>query len=500
MSKSTQIVFRILSVALLLVTSELSAQSQKKTYTETFNVKDNTVLNINTSHADIEFDTWNKKQVLVEATIVLEGATEEEAAKYFESNPIKILGNSSEIEISTRNDNSWVTKIAGVPGYTDDIVIAMPEVEPFFLDIEIPDLPEVPMVVEIPPIPPIPPVPPAEFGEFDYEAYQERGEDYLKEWSERFRENFDEEWQEQMKEWGEQYKANMEEYEKLQEENRKEREAIREEHLKEREEIRKEMQEAREQVREEQARVREEQRRIREEQREVRRQVIRSTDVDVDVAPKIYYYSSDGESKKYKVKRSIKIKMPKSVKLNMNVRHGEVKLAENVKDIKATLSYARLLASTIDGENTNIVAAYSPVTVQQWNLGALNTSYSGDIDLKDVRYLVLNATSSQVTIDRLLKSAKVQNNLGALYINSISPEFTDMEISVQNGELECALPAVPYTIYTKGSHSSFSFPKDLTLIKKDERYQTVHQGYHLSENTNKSIVINSRYSDVSLEK
>ena len=499
MNKSKQIAFRTFSLAILLAANQLIAQKQTKTYSESFKVTDETVLNIDTSHTDIEFETWNKNEVLVEAVIELEGATEEEAARYFEKNGIKILGNSSEIEISTRNDAAWVSTIPGVPGYTDDMVIAVPEIEPFFLDIQIPDLPDVPMVVEIPPIPPMPPLPPTNFGEFDYEEYQERGEEYLKEWSEKFQETFDEDWQKQMEEWGEQYKANMEEYEKLREEHRKEREAIREEQIKEREEMRKEMQELREEAREEQARVREEQQRIREEEREVRRQVIRSTDVDVDVSPKIYYYSSDGESRKYKVKRRIKIKMPKSVKLNMNVRHGEVKLADNARDIKATLSYARLLASTIDGEHTNIVAAYSPVSVQKWNLGKLNTSYSGAIDLKDVNYLVLDATSSEVTIDRLMKSAEVHNNLGALYINSVAPEFTKMDISVQNGRLECALPSTPYKIYARGSHSSFSFPKDLTLDKSDDRYHTVHQGYHMEANSDRSIVINSKYSEVTLQ-
>ena len=500
MNKSKQIAFKLLSLTFLLAVSQIVAQSQKKTYNETFNVDQNTVLTINTSHTDIEFDTWNKNQVVVEAVIELEGATEEEATRFFENNPVKILGNSSEIEISTRNANSWVTQIPGVAGYTDEMVIAIPDVEPFFMDIQIPDLPDMPVVVEIPPIPPIPALPPTNFGEFDYEEYQERGEAYLEEWSEQFKEAFDEDWQEQMKEWGEKYKANMEEYEKIREEHRLERDAIREEHLKEREEMRMEMQELREEAREERERAREEQQRVMEEQREVRRNVIRATDIDVDVAPKIYYYSSDGESRKYKVKRRIKIKMPKSVKLNMNVRHGEVKLAENTRDIKATLSYARLLASTIDGEETDIVAAYSPVIVQNWNLGKLNTSYSGEIDLKDVRYLVLDATSSHVTIDRLLKSAKVQNNLGALYINSVSPEFTEMDISVQNGELKCVLPATPYKIYAKGSYSTFSFPEELTLNKSDSNYQSVHEGFHLNQDSKRSIVINSRYSAVNLEK
>ena len=497
MNKLELIVFRTIPVIALLLSVGSLAQTQKKTYSETFNVNDNTVLNINTSHTDIEFDTWNKNQVQVEAVIELEGATEEEAKKYFEKNGIKIMGNSNEIDISTKSDGGWTGYIAGIPGNMEDIVIEIPDVTPYLLDLEIPDLPEMPMVADIPPLPPMPPMPPMRMGEFDYQEYQERGQEYLEEWSKDFEKTYDKEWAKQMEEWGEQLKANMEEYQKLQEEYRKENDAIREEHLKEREELRKEAEEMRQEAREEQERIKEEARRIAEEEREVRRNVIISG--DKKHAPAIYYHSADGKSGKYKVKRRIKIKMPKSVKLNMNVRHGEVKLAENTRDINATLSYARLLASTIDGDKTNIVAAYSPITVQQWNLGKLNAKFSGDIALKDVKYLVLDATSSEVTIDRVLKSAKVRNNLGALYIQSVSPEFKEMDIFVQNGQLDCVLPATDYKIYTQGVYSTISFPRDLKLEKSDSGSQTVHKGYHLLSNSDKSIVIDSKYSEVTFK-
>ncbi|MEN8789795.1 MAG: hypothetical protein ABF295_09790 [Flavobacteriaceae bacterium] len=495
MDKSKTIVSKTLVVAALFTVLGTAAQTQKKTYSETFNVNDNTIVNLNTSHADIEFDTWNKNQVSVEAVIELEGVTEEEAQRYFENNGIKILGNSSEIEISTKNSASWGPYVAGVPGLDEDFVIEIPDVAPFFADIEIPDLPALPQVEALPPMPPLPPM---EFGEFDYEEYQERGESYLEEWSEQFRENFDEEWKENMKEWGEQYKANMEEYREIQEEYKKEHEAMQEERLKEQEEIRKEAQEIRREAQQMQKEALKEARKMQEEVRRVHRNVIISGD-KVN-APKVYYYSPDGKSGKYKVKRTIKIKMPKSVKLNMNVRHGEVKLAETTRDIKATLSYARLLASTIDGDKTDIVAAYSPVRVEQWNVGRLNTKYSADIDLVDVKYLTLDATSSDVTINRLLKEATIVNNLGSLDIKSISPDFSGVKIAVKNGQLRCILPETAFNIRTTGTYSSIEMPKGLVVELSENRSKKVQEGYYLNKDSNKLIVIDSNYSEVSLRQ
>lgn len=498
MDKSKQIVSNFLILAGLITVFNVRAQTQKKTYSESFNVNQNTEININTSHTDIEFDTWNKNQVSVEAVIELEGATEEEAERFFKNNGIKILGNSSEIEISTKNEASWSgAHLAGVPGYDEDFVIEIPDIAPFFADIEIPDLPDLPEMAVAPNMAPLPPLPPMEFGAFDYEEYQERGEAYLEEWSEQFRESFDEDWAKQMEEWGEQFKLNMKEYQEHQQEYMKEHEAMREERLKEQEAMRKEAEELREEARVLQQEALKEAREMEKEAKRVHRDVIISG--NNSRAPKIYYHSPDGKSGKYKVKRSIKIKMPKSLKLNMNVRHGKVILAENTKNLNASLSYASLLASTIDGDKTNIVAAYSPVSVERWNVGSLNTKYSGEIALKDVKYLTLDATSSEVVIDRLLKKASLKNNLGSLIIQSISPEFTAIDITVKNGQLQCGLPDTAYKILAKESYSSFDFPDGLTLERSGDRSHSVHQGYNLSEAAQKSIIINSSYSEVSLQ-
>jgi hypothetical protein len=47
----------------VFITTGAFAQTKSKTFKETFNVGENTVVNINTSNTDIEFETWNKNQI-----------------------------------------------------------------------------------------------------------------------------------------------------------------------------------------------------------------------------------------------------------------------------------------------------------------------------------------------------------------------------------------------------------------------------------------------------
>ncbi|WP_067037949.1 hypothetical protein [Allomuricauda sp. CP2A] len=483
MSRKHQILFS----GLLFVLTGMAcyAQETSKTYKETFTVDKDAVIDINTSYADIEFETWDKDQVEITAVVELEGATDEEAQSYFEKDQITIKGNSKEIEVRTEGNTFWGGNSSfvynfDVPGMSDfDFV--MPE---------IPEIPEIPEVIVMPNLPPMPPMPPMPHMDFDYDAYKKDGDKYLKEWKKDFDKNFDKEYKERFKEWSE----HMAEMAKEMAEDRKQMEEDRQQLMEEREEMMEEQQELRKEAREEMRKQREE---VRKQQAEVKRHVISINNGE----PNVFYFSSDdGERKKYKVKKRIKIKMPKSVKLKMDVRHGEVKLAANTKNINASLSYASLHASTIDGDKTNIRASYSPVVVQQWNYGQLKTDYSDRVNLKEVKELKLNSVSSNVIIGRLVNNALVTSSLGALSIDSVSDGFSNIDITVENGEVDCAMPSGPFKIHVNETASEFSYPKSM-VISTSKNYNTnVHKGYHISDKEGKSITITAKYSEVALKE
>jgi len=502
MNKLQRIVFRVSSILFCLMALSAYGQKETKTYNESFKVDDDAVIDINTSHTDIEFETWNKNEVIIEAIIELEGATKEEAEAYYKNSGIKILGNSKTIEVSTQAENSFSFRNSFGDIEVNDFIIDIPEfpeLESLFLDLEIPDLPDFPEIMEMPPMPAF------SMHNFDYSRYQKEGEEYMKEWKKEFDENFDEEYQERMAEWAERMAERTEAWKERQEERKemqKERLEERQLHLEERKEHLKERQKAMKEVQKEHAKAMKE----RQKAMLLARKAIDSTRfffIDKDSlhnSSNFFFNYSQGGHKKYKVKKTIKIKMPKSARLKMNVRHGEVKLAENTVNMKATLSYARLLATTIDGERTNIVASYSPVSVQTWEKGSLNTNFSDKIALKDVKYLQLSANSSDVTIDRLINSANIKNNLGALRINGLAKNFKDLDISVQHGELICELPPTAYKIYVNGTSSKLSSPAYLVWDKTNSLNNTIHTGYHLNKNAESSITINSVYSEVVLDK
>lgn len=481
--------FRLIILIIGFMTIGAYSQKESKTFNEVFNVNPKTVLDINTSNTDIEFETWDKNQIAIEAIIEIEGATPEEAAEYFKTGGIEILGNSKKIEITTGVENTWFFKHS--TGGLHNLNIEVPN-----FNFEMPEHPEMPEMPEFHfdnfhidlsdmPMPPVPAV------EFDYKAYKKDGEKYLRKWQKKFEKGFDSKYQKKMEEWS----AKMEVKRDVMEKRREEMEAKREVMMTQRLEVQEKRMEAQAEAQVKRAAAMEK----RMEEREARREVLLERRHSEGEGTNIFYYSNDGENKKYKIKKTLKIKMPKGTKIKMNVRHGEVKLADNVKNLNAKLSYSALVADTIDGNETSIYTSYSPVSVQKWNYGLLQADYSENVELSEVLNLRLSTTSSDVTINKLIESAVIHNKMGPLTINSISKNFKEVDVSLQNAEFTCKMPATAFMIEVEGTHSTLSTPASLSLQRTKNNNTTYHEGYHINNNSDKAILINSKYSEVVLK-
>ena len=194
--------FKSLASFLCLISiGTIYGQKQIKTYSERYSVTSDAILDIHTSHTDIEFETWNKDEVVIEATIELEGATKEEAQAYFESAGIDIMGNSKKVSVSTGNSEPLAFRSMGNLENLHIDIPELPDFESFEMDFDMAELAD------------LPPVPPTPNPKFDYEAFQKDGEKYLQEWQKKFQKDFGEPYQKNMEEWQQKMEAKQEELE-----------------------------------------------------------------------------------------------------------------------------------------------------------------------------------------------------------------------------------------------------------------------------------------------
>jgi hypothetical protein len=499
-----------MAFALFTVSLSTYGQKQVKSYNESFLVTDATVLDIDTSHADLEFETWDKDQIQIEATIEVEGMTQEDADNYFKNEGFDIVGNSQKVSIRTGSENTFF--LANRMGGLNGMRFEFPEVPAMHMDSLLHHMTVLPEIAEMAAMTPMPPMPPVPAEEFDYAAFKKDGEKYLKKWQKKFSKGFDKEYEKKMAEWSAQMDERRAEMEEKRAEMEEKRETLLEKRMEAQEKLMEKRMEENAKHMEQRAKQQAERAMAMQDRNEAlaaarkegldRRNSTEYRMFQTDSlrsAPNIFYFSTDSENKNYKVKKTIKIRMPKATKIQMNVRHGEVKLAENTRNIKATLSYASLLAATIEGDGTTIVASYSPVSVQKWNYGQLTADYSESIALKEVLNLRLSASSSDVVIDRLVNTATIKNDFGPLRINAISKDFKSLDISLKNAELVCKLPTSSFTINVNGINSEFTGPASLSLQRTNNLNSFVSKGYYLAKNSDRAISINSKYGDIQLQ-
>ncbi|MCH2195054.1 hypothetical protein [Kordia sp.] len=487
-SKRTQ----SLLIALLIISFGYS-QSKKRTKKEVFTVNKDVTLDINTSHADVEFDTWNKNKVEITATIEVEDATDEEVEEYMKKWNFKAIGNSEKVTVTSKGGHSlfgdaseFVLADPIIMEHDFPMVIEMPEIAEFAEIQEIVEIPEFPVTV----------IESMSNLKFDYEAFEKDGEAYLKKWKEEFKSDFDEE----------KFKEEMEKWQKKFEEKQKERKKVLEKFMKKQKLQEKKLAMIKEKALKK-AKIYQE-KAMKKHKLALKKQELALKKLEnakvLELKDKyggydnIFFISKD--DKHFKVKKTIKIKMPKKAKLKLNVRHGEVTIAAVGENMDAKLSHAALYANVIEGANTTIETSYAPIHVTKWNNGALKVNFVKNVDLQSVQNINLMSNSSKVSVGTLGESGIISGTFGNLLIHNVGEDFKTLDIILENTDARIQLPSTAFKLYYIGSSSKISYPETVTGTENKTQFNTIVRGYQKSANSGSEININAKYSKISLNK
>ncbi|MCF6308156.1 MAG: hypothetical protein L3J09_09390 [Flavobacteriaceae bacterium] len=441
------ITFRKSIFVMLLLTSAIFYGQSKSV--ETFNASEDMVVEVNSAYTNIIFQTWNKNKVEITAFIDDDSLTETEKQEYFDAWKFNVLGNSKKVVITS---NSSSMSNYDYTNNFDDININMDFLGSILESIDIPDMSNMTEIIM------------ESVGkiDFDFEEFKENEQEYIKKFEKEMEQNFGPEFEVKMEAWGEKFGDDMEkwgeEFGKQFEDNYYE---------------------------------------------DVERQ-IKEMEMEAEQMGEKYKGKNKTKNKykgkRQKVKKTIIIKMPKNTKTEVNVRHGELKMA-NAYNLKATLNYSPFTADNIDGGLTLINAAYAPVIVNNWNQGSMNVNYVEECNINNVKSINLEAVSSNVLIGFIEKSAILSGSIGDLKINKISDNFSNLDIVLENTDAVIKLPNSSYSFYYNGKKTRLEIPTstNLQLNKTVNGDRILQKGYHLSNTPDKNINIRAMYSSVIIQ-
>lgn len=453
----------------------VSMFAQTKKLDKTFKTNSNVTLTIDATHTNIEVEHWDKNQVQVQAFMELKGEGKEVVERALKN--WKVQTSASEKEVVVRSTGGMSLNGNMNMAALESSLAKLPEI--------ISPIQEMmgPMLESISgnPLPP-------EFYEnmgnlhFDYEAYRRDGDKYIEKFEKKIEKNFGEDFEKAMEEWASKFEKDSAVWKNkvividgFGEKFEKDMEAWGEEFGKSMEawgeQFGKDMEKWAENF--------EKQVEGKYKKSEGKTIIIRADDL--------------------KPKKTIKIKIPKNGQVRLNVRHGDVKLTGNVKNLTGQLAHGSLQANMVSGERTDLQVAYTPLKVKQWNYGVLKASYIQDLTIDKAVSIKLTSNSSDVVIRELVDHGILRGTFGELVINKLSNDFKSLDIILENSDLTLDLPESAYSFQYSGTKSRVRFPQSLKL-KSSTSYDTQKlNGFNQNKNANASISINASFSDVLLK-
>lgn len=456
-------------LCLLFITAGSFAQTKK--LSKTYNTNSDVNVSIDSRHTNVIIENWDKNQVQIEATLEGKEASKEEMQKMLDAWELKTSGSESNVKIESGG------------GLYGDMNMVIPDMDLRGLQEPLSQLPGIlePLMNNLGPLisniaeHPLPP----EFAEnmkdmkFDYDAYKKDGDKYLEKWEADFEKKFGKDFEEKMEKWAEKMEKDSEKF-------NKEFEAKMEADMEAwGEKFGKDMEAWGEQFGKQ----------------------MEAWGEKFGKEMEAKYGDSEGNviiinGDEVKSKRTIRIKVPKDAKLDLNVRHGELKLSSNVKNLKADISHSRLSANRISGKNTNIKVAYSPIKVGVWEYGVLSTQFVKNCSIDKVVSIKLNSSSSDILINELQKTGVLSGSFGKLDINNLGAGFETLNINLENSDLELSVPDTAFSFSYNGMQSSIKYPRSMDLKSSKSYDNEMLNGFNKSNDGNRNINIKANFSDV----
>ncbi len=464
--KITQIYkLNLYTIAAVCCTGVFAQRIEHKA-SERFAVEEDVVIRLNTSHTAVVFETWDKNTVAIDAYIEGKAITSDNKERLLENWRVETEGSSREITINAITGNFWKGK-EDVPAVAHTIDITTSEefkvLAPMISDMLSPLMER----IENHPMPSALTENLASMN-FDTQKFKADEEKYVQQWGAQIKEKFGDASDDVMRQWVNELSKNTTVL------------AANSHNTWKGEDFAQQMQAWASQFSVAIENV----------------QVVRGNGGNVMV----YSYHTAKPRHKVAVDRIIKVRMPVSANLKLNVRHGNLALPSKITNVIASLAHTPLIANEIKGEQTYIRSSYAPIQVKRWDGGQLFVNYVKNCSIQNAKNLRINADSSNIYIQELEENGAIGSSFGAITVAKLSSVFTILDMAIDNSDVTLQMPSdVPYNIAYNGTQSRISVPNHIQASARRNFGNVLVNGYHQTRNTDKVITINAKYSDVVLK-
>lgn len=496
-----------IGIILLFFGVALQAQTYDKKIEDRFKVNSDVEIVVNTAHMDVEIETWNKNEVSVEAVMEVEGVDKKEANKILKDWKFEALGNKNKVKITSMSGGMNFEFTQDFDFDFPEIDINVPHIEIHEFDVEFPEI-ELP---EMPEIPEMPEMPDMGGFEFDYELYK-NDTTYLNKYKEKVIKSVEKfnnsEWKKKLDSFrnSKEFKIKIEEYKKA---NAKLKHKIHE--MKNSEEFKKSMEDAKKAIKDATKQT-QDQRVLIVEQVELAKDASKAARDEVKRLKEegkldslysihdniIIDYRTENNSK-FKIKKYLKIKVPKKATFNLNVRHGKVTIPESNKKMSANMSYGYFVGGAIIGAKNELVFSNSPVTIETLNSSNITLKNVPNAKFGTFNSVNLFSNSSDVIIEEIGNNVALSQKFGNLKVEQLHSNFEKLNIIIDYAKAIIDTSNASFVYQINGKKSTFKLNKNYKqLNNKNIDGVQIIEGFNKDKTSGNKLFLTGVFSTINL--
>jgi hypothetical protein len=445
-------------------------------------------------------ETWNRNEVSIEAFIEVEGVEKSEADRIIKQWKFEALGNKNKVKVSSDNMFNNILRYNGM--FEDLQKINFPE-----MNFVMPEIPEIDSLEFMIPMIEFPEME-IEIEEFDYEKYK-KDSTYLKKYKFKVQEQVEKfknsDWKKKLDSVrnSAEFKRNLEELKSAGQKIKLEMKALRnsEEFKKSMEDAKRATQEATKQVLQNKEFI-EQQTEYAKQAGEKARQMVEQMKAEgkFNTGENIYFKSRNNKNSKIKIRKYIKIKVPKKATFDLNVRHGKLNIPDSSTKMSAKIFYGDFIGGLIEGSSNNLEFTNSPVLIK--------TISASNITLKNVPNATfgtfynnnLFSNSSNVIIDEVGEDVALSQKFGNIIVNSVVPNFKSMNVIFDYAKGTLNFNDVAYNFQLNGKKSSIYIGDVLTQTTNRglDEIDAV-KGFQIDKNSSNMLFLTGVFSTVKIK-
>ena len=380
-----------------------------------------------------------------------EGDDKTIASTLFKECPIKILGNSNIVKVSSCKTDPKI-EVNGA----DDI---LNEIE-YLLGVRDGSNEKGSISISSPPQPPM--ISTKKY-RFDHKKYEKEGEAYLREFQQRMKDSFDmESFEKKMKIWAEKFEERFEDKFK-------------------------------------DVKIDTLVGKLADEKSLAEMKIISKNAKNEPVTIKINSIKKDidlGElAPKNEISRKVSIKIPEDALVDMNLEHSKSSVGK-VENLKARIKYGELMIDELLKGQHTIKAEFSKLSIKKADVLDLELRYAKNVDISEINTINVKAASSDLSLGKLNNEAMINGRLGELTIKEISPKFDLVDIDLKNADATIHLPDTDFSFYGNMRSCKVDLKNELDLSMKSSFDKVIYQ--NSKGRSDQMININASFSKIDL--